>query len=121
MPTSSDCDLLGSMSVERARGKHEDFDKFAAGAQEVKNAHPSLSPEEAYLLHKAKAAAEVPDKEKLESEKPGDPPAWTPGRPFSTEVRASELSDDAHAQQRNPRQAFRQQLSDAIDAHLSQR
>ena len=47
-------ELLGSMSVESARKKHADFDKFADGARDVHSAHPSLSPEEAYLLHKAK-------------------------------------------------------------------
>jgi CRISPR/Cas system CSM-associated protein Csm2 small subunit len=112
-------DLLGSMSVEKARGKHEDFDKYSDGAREVLRTHPSLSPEEAYLLHKAKEASKVPD-EKVQSEKPNEPPAWTPDRPFSTERRERESFDDG-ASHGNKRRNFRQQLSAAIDEHLSRR
>jgi len=113
-------DLLGSMSVENARKKHTDFDKFAEGAREVHSAHPSLSPEEAYLLHKAKKASEQPDKDKLETEKPSEPPQWTPDRPFSTS-RESASSDEEHLPDGNQRQNFRRELSSAVDSYLAGR
>ncbi len=111
-------DLLGSMSVENARRKHTDFDKFAEGAREVHSTHPSLSPEEAYLLHKAKKASEQPGKDKIETEKPSEPPQWTPDRPFSTS-RVSKSSDEGHQPEGNPRQNFRAELSSAIDGYLT--
>lgn len=111
-------DLLGSMSVENARKNHPDFDKFAEGTREVHSAHPSLSPEEAYLLNRAKEENKQPDKTKLETEKPSEPPPWTPDRPFSTS-RASESSDEGHRPDGNPRQNFRNELSTAIDSYLT--
>jgi hypothetical protein len=113
-------ELLGSMSVENARKKHDDFDKYAEGAREVHSSHPSLSPEEAYLLHKAKEASKQPDKDKIETERPSEPPQWTPDRPFSTS-RESTVSAEEHLPDGNPRQKFRHELSSAVDSYLARR
>ena len=113
-------ELLSGLSVNQARSQHPDFDKYREAASKIHQEHPTLSPEMAYQLAKAQAESIQPDKDKIESEKPGEPPAWSPDTPFSTS-RGSESSEEKHQAEGNSRQRFRKEVSTAIDNILARR
>jgi len=113
-------ELLSGMSVNSAREKFPDFDKYSEAASKIHAQHSSLSPEQAYQLAKAQAESTQPDKNKVETEKPSEAPAWTPDRPFSTS-RGSDLSENEHRPEGNQRQNFRQELSSAVDDYLARK
>lgn len=113
-------EFLSGMSVKNARDKYSDFDKYSEDAQKIHQAHPTLSPEASYQLAKAQKESAQPDKDKIETEKPSEPPQWSPDTPFSTS-KSSDSSDEEHRPAGNPRQKFRQDLSSAIDDVLARR
>jgi len=64
--------IYGTMMVQEARGKYEDFDKYQNEISKIMGETPSLSFEQAYLIAKGQAAGKVPAKKETDSEKPAD-------------------------------------------------
>ncbi len=68
------CKLLSQMQtssmVERARGKHADFDVFKDDTLAVLKQYPMMDVEDAYTLAKGLRTNEAPSANELESEKP---------------------------------------------------
>lgn len=113
-------ELLSGMSVERARNQFEDFDKYREEASKIHRSHPTLTPTQAYHLAKAQAESTQPDKDRLETEKPNEPPVWSPDAPFSTS-RSSALREDEDQPVEDSRRRFRREISEAVDAVLARR
>jgi hypothetical protein len=110
-------EFLSGLSVQNARSRFPDFDKYGEATQKIHAAHPTLSPEQAYLLAKQEAASKSAADERIETERPSEPTPWTPDRPFST---SRDVSEDSRIDG-NPRQRFRSQISAAIDNVLAQK
>ena len=108
-------DLLGSMSVQQARSAHKDFDDYQVEAAKILQKTQGLSPEDAYLLAKAQKASTVPDKKQVESERPTSIPSFT--RPTKEQL----SNRDADQQHVNPRLAFKNAVSDAVDKVIANR
>ena len=108
-------DLLSGMSVGQARSEFPDFDEFKEDAARIHRSHPSLSPKDAYLLAKAQKASGMPDKKKIESERPNDIPIYP-----SNKGRELSERNESNAP-KNPRADFKDAVSDAIDKVLAAR
>ena len=113
--------LMAGMSVNQARGKFSDFDKHKEAIGKIISAHPSLTPEDAYLLAKAQEASKVPNKAQAESERPNlNPESLIFSNQEETEEEELE-SETAQGEITNPRVAFRDAASKAIDKVLAAR
>jgi len=108
-------ELLGGLSVGQARSKYEDFDAYSEDASRIRRSHPSLSPEDAYLLAKAQKVSTQPDKKKIESERPNEIPVYS-----SSRGRESNEGEEKR-EHRNPRADFKDAVSAAIDKVLAGR
>lgn len=108
-------ELATMLSVNQARNRFADFDDRKTEIAKILSETRGLSPEDAYLLAKARLEVGNPSSSQLDSEKPNE----APGR--SGFGGKSEKSSEETESFVSPRQVFRTALSKAIDKALQSR
>ncbi len=83
--------ILAGIGVQRARDKHEDFDKHTDEIKEVLNKYPGMEFEDAYLLAKSQKAGATPPRGHIDSEKPTSNSAVPDLRPNPTAMTADNM------------------------------
>lgn len=103
--------LVAGMSVDQAKSQHKDFDQFTPDIKEILSSTQGLSPEDAYLLAKAKRSMKSPSQREVETERPNEAAA-----PFARE----ELSQSEQEESDEPRSMSSKKIfKDAVDKAIS--
>lgn len=110
--------LMGTLSVNEARKNNTDFDEYADGIKDILSKTQGLSPEDAFLLAKARKASLVPEKKQVESERPGSIVSREDIPDTSQQHREPVDSKDRPY---NPRLEFAEGVSAAIDKVIAAR
>jgi len=112
--------LVAGLSVDQAKGQYKDFDEFAPDIRELLSKTQGLSPEDAYLLAKARKASKTPSQQETETERPSQsmlPSSSRDNVPENEEPEEGEQGDH----QLSARKVFRDAVSKAIDKQLAAR
>jgi hypothetical protein len=110
--------LMANMSVNEARSEHKDFDVYKDDISSILSKTQGMSPEDAYLLAKAKRQSLQPDATTLESERPHDYLSRSRERSNFTPPNREQEESRYRVQ---PRKQFADAVSAAIDKVVAAR
>ena len=110
-------ELAAGISMNEVRSKNTDFDDYKTEIAGIMSVTRGLSPEDAYLLAKAKRSKGQPEQQQVESERPSTPPNASSSRDAYTHQHQSE--DDEV--KRSPRAVFKAAADAAIEKLLANR
>lgn len=105
--------LMANMSVNEARSVYPDFDTYREDIAKVLQATPGLSPDDAYLLAKARKSSSQPGPNVIETERPHTAIS-------RTDEHASPRESD-ESRPRNARRDLREAIGAAIDKTIAAR
>jgi len=73
-------ELAACVSTDQTRSRHKDYDDYATEIAGIMSTTRGVSPEDAYLLAKAKKKGNQPEQRQTETERPGEIPNETSSR-----------------------------------------
>lgn len=104
-------EMAAGVSQQQARSNHADYDDYKTEIAGIMSTTRGVSPEDAYMLAKAKRSQNQPNQNQTETERPGEAPTQTNTSLRDKYVKSRQTNDGIR---RSPKTIFKDAVANAI-------